>query len=540
MAGHAAGRSIYLAALVVGALLVTSVFSTWAVRGALPPGAPPIADFAQQVVGQRYFLTAPWQWPILHAPGLLSPWGVNIAFTDSIPLAALVAKLLRPLLPPYDQVVTIWLMLCWVLQPVSAVFAVRSAGARGWIAGLTAAIMASSQPVFLNIFWHPSLSSHFLLLVMLGLYFRIISGSKRALFGGVALLPILLLVHPYLLTMGAAVLAAAPLTLWLRRDPVWQQAAGIIGAGLAGAILISVVLGYTAGHSPGGYGIYSMNLAAPVYPDQSELFPGWPEAAVNATGGQGYAYLGAGLIILLAFALILCGRTVSSGLRSHLGLTVVACGLFLLALSHRAYVGHFLLYALPNHVGPLQMFRASDRLFWVITYVVLVGGIVTVSYRFPRRAYLILAPVALLQFLDGQSLRAYDRLSMRDSHAWLFDPDAARTLLSGAKKLNVFPVFGCTPGSDMPLMEALWIAADTRIPTNTMYVARTVHDQPCAEPLSAAAPSPGDILLVQPGSRAALNDMPWRDSFCRALADFTACTRDDGKLATLPRLPAER
>lgn len=86
----------YGLALLLGLGSVLWMFPPLALRGAVPAGAPAGADLAQQIVAQRYFLTQPWGWPLLHADALAAPLGVNIAFADGNPLAALIAKALHP------------------------------------------------------------------------------------------------------------------------------------------------------------------------------------------------------------------------------------------------------------------------------------------------------------------------------------------------------------------------------------------------------------------------------------------------------------
>ncbi len=152
--GPPTGPAIYAVALIFGAALVAAMFPNWALLGQLPGGAPPTADFAQQVIGQRYFLPVPWHWPLLQAPGPMAPWGVSIAFTDSNPLATLIAKLLRPILPPFDQLASVWQALCWILQPAAAIFALRGMGERRLLPAIAVALMASAQHAFLAGFWH--------------------------------------------------------------------------------------------------------------------------------------------------------------------------------------------------------------------------------------------------------------------------------------------------------------------------------------------------------------------------------------------------
>jgi hypothetical protein len=510
--------------------LVAGMFPAWALRGLSPPAAPEGADFAQQVIGQRYFLPAPWHWPVLVAPGPMAPWGVNIAFTDSNPLAAVIAKLLRPVLPPFDQVVTAWQALCWLLQPAAAVFALRGAGERRLLPAAVVAVMAASHHAFLAGFWHSSLSSHFALLGMIGLYWRIVRGSDAALAAACVLLPALLLVHPYLAMMAGALLAAAPLTLYLRADCRWRRAALAALGSCACVVIVAILLGYTEGRSPGGYGRFSLNLLAPVFPVRSWLIPGFETEDLDATGGQlaNDGYLGVGLILLVALTCATAWPTVRAAAARHRGLALCCVALWLLALSKKLYAGKLLLLNVHTAVGPLQMVRASSRLFWPVSYLALIGCVAALAAKRPRLALVVLPLCALLQFLDGTSVRAFDHARLNDPQPWLFDPDALRPLMRSATRLVIVPGYGCPSGDDTAVMQVLWIAAETRVPTNTAYVARIVHPQPCDVATALAdAPARGDLLVVQPGLSASVGARPWAAADCRPLSAYTVCRAGD-------------
>jgi hypothetical protein len=391
-------RFVYLGALMCALVPVLSVFPHWALTGQVPPGAPPTADFAQQIVGQRYFLPSPWHWPVLNAPGPMSPWGVNIAFTDSNPLASLIAKAARPFLPPFDQVVTLWQALCWLLQPAAAIFALRSAGERRVWPALAAATLALLQPAFLAGFWHASLSSHFVILIMVGLYFRIVRGSRASLVCACCLLPVLLLIHPYLVFMDAAILAAAPVTLAYHRMPGWPRVSLAIIASFGAVAAFALLLGYQQGHSPGGYGIFSMNLLAPWYPARSGIVPGLLEADIDATGGQrsNDAYLGMGLALLIAATLTTSWPAIRRAMSRHPGLMSACLALTLLAISNRVTFGKLVLFRIHMAVGPLEMIRASSRLAWPVSYIILIGCVLVMASSRPKRAVpIVLLAVAL-------------------------------------------------------------------------------------------------------------------------------------------------
>ena len=51
-------------------------------------------DYGMTLNGFLYFWTEPWHFPIFAVDGLGIPFGYNIYYTDSYPLAAFLAKLL--------------------------------------------------------------------------------------------------------------------------------------------------------------------------------------------------------------------------------------------------------------------------------------------------------------------------------------------------------------------------------------------------------------------------------------------------------------
>jgi hypothetical protein len=527
-------------ALAIGVLAVSLTFPRWALLGRLPPAAPYGADFADQVVAQRYFLAQAWHWHVLHIDRLMQPWGINLAFADGMPLASLMAKVFRPLLPPFDQVVTIWLALCWLAQPVAAVFAVRSVPERRFLVAVSVAVLASCQPTFLARLHHATLSTHFPLLVLLGCYFRAVRGSRTAIMAGCVIAAMLMLVHPYLLFMGFVFPAAVCVTLWMRGDRLWRFAGMALGVACVFVLVAAIGLGLAKGGAAGVYGIHSLNLMGLFYPARSGLFSGFPFAAVDATGGQdeGYAYLGAGLFLVLAFVTIR-PRLVWLATRRHSGLALACVVLTLLALSHRAFFFHTLILHLSVPTRALNTFRASGRFVWIATYTMLVGGVVLLSRAWPRVSMAVLPLAAVLACLDGRAMQAHDEHLLADPAPWFFPPDRMRALLRDHERLTILPPADCVPGFDMGLMQPLWIAAETLMPTNTMYIGRRIHYQSCDVAAGLARPpDAGEIILVQPGFLAVVAASP-QAGLCRQIGAYAACTVNAAALQGLPMLGAE-
>ncbi|MBN8897304.1 MAG: hypothetical protein J0H35_03820, partial [Rhodospirillales bacterium] len=324
---------------IAAAIGVTFVVTIVTLRLALGTGIDEsflTGDVTQHIVGQRYFIADAWRWPLLVTRLLEPPQGVNISLTDSIPLAALLTKLFRGMLPAGYTTIYPWLGVAFLLQPIAGVYALRGAGEKRLLPAALVALLALSMPTLLFRVGHIALCSHFLLLFAIGLYLRITADGRGRLGPVLLLLCASLLIHPYLLAMVATVLVAAPITLCLRRAP-WATVAGQVAAALVATAGLALLLGY-GGESPGsGFGRASMNLISPVYPFQSFLYQaivGSPAPRVDATGLQyeGYQYLGAGVLLLLAVMLVTDPRAVGRSIRRHAGPWLIGVALTVLSV----------------------------------------------------------------------------------------------------------------------------------------------------------------------------------------------------------------
>ncbi len=567
--------SVYLAygvALGLGILFVLREFPLSVALGHTPD-AMLFGDTAQNAIGQRYFIADTWRWPLLTTRLLQPPQGVNIALTDSIPLAALLAKLSRAVLPAGFIPLFPWLALCYVAQPMAAVFALRGIGEIRLLPAVCIAIMAICCPTLLFRAGHIALCSHFLILLALGVHFRSVrSGSATR--APILLLPASLLIHPYLLVMVAAVLAAAPLSFLARRQGVWRPAALWLVSGLLLTAGLAVLLNYGATPPDGGFGQASMNLLSPFDPAYSGLLqdrlPGL-DAPVDATGSQydGYQYLGLGLILLTAAAgLTARRRRFHFAARQDLGLWAVCLCLTLFALSDVVYAGHVKLLDLGLHWKMLNQFRASGRFFWPVTYVLLIGSVARLCARLPYRAAAALLLIATtLQYQDTSLLRHAVAAHTHDDAPLSLDgpnprlllmafmrglplpgahPETARAidetrlhaLLALHDQLTIWPTAACgLPVASTPAFLPLVLAAsDTLMPVNTASVARDQTEPDCDALQIAGQPlGEGELRVFMP-SDAALAPfiVPDGAADCRALGRLAVCTRRRDAMLDLP------
>ncbi|WP_338664200.1 DUF6311 domain-containing protein [Pararoseomonas sp. SCSIO 73927] len=414
----ASGRLSYGLAALMGLAAVLGLVGAEVVAGTGGLWRHTGTDQSQNLSGHLAFQADAWRWPLLFTQQLFWPQGLSAAMTDSNPLVSLLGKAVAaPLAGHPVNLLGAWIGACWLLQPVAAVYALRGfgvpAGWRGVAAAGAAGALALLWPAMLFRLGHVNLLGHFLLLAALALAARAVLRPARLPFlPSVAVLTLAILTHPYNFLFAAAVLAA-PL---LRRHPGgragWWREAGRFLPILALPVGLFRVLSGSTGGADRGYGYYSMDLLSPVWPQLSGLFGG---AVLDGTGGayEGFNYLGAGALLLLAVALALGWWR---GWRAGLPLLVLGAGLTAVAVTPRAYAGGVLVLPLPAWPWD-QVFgivRASGRAFWPVGYMLLLAPLAWLARRLPMRALGPLLVVAVgLQAADAWPLlrQAHHRLA---------------------------------------------------------------------------------------------------------------------------------
>nr|WP_248291523.1 DUF6311 domain-containing protein [Neoroseomonas marina] len=522
----------YAFALLLGAALAAWILPPEMLVPRAGAGFAPQGDAAQHAIAQRYFIGDAWRWPPLLAANILPPDGLNIAFSDGIPLLALPIKALRTVLPDGFHGIGLWYAIAWALQPVAAVWCLRGTGERRLLPAVAIALAASAMPAFINRYGHAALTGHFTLLVALGLYLRLVRASSVAMWAmSVVTAVATLLIHPYLAAMVLALLGAVPATLLLRGDRRWIGAAAALAA-CAGAVGGTMAaFGYLGAQGDGGFGDFALNLLSPVWPYRSWLLGAFAAQEIDATGHggwEGYNWLGLGLAAGIVAVAVLVPRQVLGVLRRHAGLALVLAGLTAIAVSFRVGLGDAVVLDLGKPPGFLEQFRASGRFFWPVGLAMLVGTVALLA-RIPRIGVPLVLALGIVQFADAQP----NRQAMRDwaqvREPWTVDAPALRRLLAEAGSVSVFPTWPCVPkpdtfGDHARQLQVLSLAAERPVPANTMYVARWRGERPrCDDAAALARPvAPGEVRIILPGARqAAMAAMP--PANCTEVGDLLAC-----------------
>ena len=341
-------------------------------------------DIRQHQAGWMFYRNSPWSFPLCKALNLGYPEGTSVSYTDSIPIAALFFKLLSPVLPKSFQYFGIYTCFCFMMQGLFGAALVYRFTKHQLYSALSSLLFVISSCFLERCFRHTALSSHWLLLAALFLYFarKAACGEKYRLLYWTVLLCLAVGIHPYLFGMVYGVFIVSGLKALTDRRSVKFTIFGILfGTGIV--LLFGYVIGLfgTGVRADEGFGIYSLNLNG-LFNPKSREHPVWslflPNRPVYGNQGDGIYYMGAGLLLTFAAVMIrLLIRergALSRWIRSNLLLLALLAGCTLFAVSNVVTFDDKLLLTVPLPEGfyrIINIFRSSERFFFLPYYCII-------------------------------------------------------------------------------------------------------------------------------------------------------------------------
>lgn len=537
---------VLFATSVVGWRVINPLNTTWLVED------PATGQLGWMFFRNQESLTFPFGW----AASLGYPLGEPIAYLDSMPLVALLFWPFRHILPDTFQYIGLWFALCSVLQFYFGYRVSRHLTNNDTLSSVIGGLLFMMAPPFAwRALGHFALASHWLIVAALEFYLAAsarISRSRMA--GGVAICFVAGGINPYITLLSLMLVGAGYLRsiVLAARDGEMSSAVkvSIIGVvvSVAAAVVALLAFGFiivggdAKGYAGGGYGYYSMNLLAPIDPfdypalllKKQPTFPGQYE---------GYNYLGLGVIVLLAAAVIRSPRAVGKYFLDNEALfaRLVVIVSTLLALSLKMTAGQkvFFDWAPPPFIYDLlSAFRASGRLFWAAFYIILAATIGAAFIAFGKRTALVLTVALLIQSADVRglynSIHAY--WSQKNAHD-VTKSAVWQTAARAHKHLVVIRPWQCdgnkTPGG----FHGYWIfgrlAAENKMTINSFYAGRTTPKQLdffCSE-------QPAQVMRdgLSADTAYVLSDefltpsLKLRGHYCRRVDGFILCSTELGK-----------
>ena len=491
-------------------------------------------------LGWHMYRASPWTLPLGTTTTMLWPVGSSVGLTDSIPIFAFVFKPLRALLPPDFQYIGLWLLLCFVLQGYFGALLVGVWSRSPWVQVCGAALLVMAPPLLARLM-HAALSAHWLLLAALWLYWARPRATSR-LWPWVLLVATASATHPYLAFMVLALVAAAH-----ARDAVADRR--LIGRATAHGVGLAIVAGvvlWQCGYfavsggddlNDSGFGFYSMNLFAPIMPmEHSALGPG---PFRYATEGQyeGYAYFGAGVLLLVVLAIVVVARRhwpfPFARARTHIPLLLVCTVFLLLALSPVLTAGDSIIARYEaSWWGPLQVFRSSGRMFWPVYYLIVMAAIGIVAQLRLRVAVPLLLTAVSLQYFDIGPLWSRLRGERAMGFRHVLESPFWRRVPVQYDTLALVPTNLCSPVDYVDPREFLLLAGRLGVNVNAGMAAR--YDTSRAEAYCRAmreqlrgALRDDTLYIGDPRFVSELRDASERQPVCTTVDGFAVCTTAD-------------
>jgi hypothetical protein len=544
--------------------VVATYFSLDFLRGTsafwIFPRAPQdhaFADMAQLFSGYLFFTTSSWSFPLLFAGNFGVPEGTNVALMDAIPVVALLSKTLFHVFGLQVNLLGAWIAACFVLTSLAFVYALTRAGVTNVVVMLAGAALVVMWPALLLRLSHMPLLAWFTFLLSFAAYLsarRDPALLRRVIWIQLALVCLALFVNVYLAFMTAFFAAVTLLQAVVDRQLTWRRALASLLMLMGGAVLTMLIIGQLSGAGApagsGGFGIWSLNLLSPVYPQFSGLFPDSP--GVDATGGQyeGFSYLGAGVLFLLAGAVIRLALSAPSraavyrAARHHWVLIASCAMLTLFAASNRMFVGDWAVIDIPlpwRLTVMLGAFRSSGRYFWPVSLVLLLAVLVFwTRHARVRQPVLIamLAAAVILQWLDTRPMRAMVAQATEQGPRMALERASWAPLIGGHRFVRVYPTVDCVRSvmsyTQFMNSELQLLAAQQNREINIMNTSRPGTD--CAREerdMASATIEPGGLYVflnwaLHPGSNSR-----WKgNANCREFQHGVVCTRTWNGLET--------
>ena len=470
------GRAGFAVALAIGLLFVWRYFPAGFVTGTSSYWLTEVDDVTQYFAGFNAFFSAPFSYPLLAFDSINYPQGTRATFVDTIPLYALLLKLLVPTsFAPFNPF-GVWVALAFVGQAVCAWWILRELQVKSWLALLALIVCLLTFPALTTRLGHISLMSHWIILSSLALYIRCRRTSEPQRWAWSLLLVAAFYINIYLCVMASAVYMVSCLYNRAKFHPAE------VGRALIPFLIIGVSLFLTvlpmervAVAAETGFGTYSMNLLSPFHGGNYLKFPD-PEMPGQY---EGFNYLGLGVLLAFALSFVLNRKAAVGSFSQHRALTWLMFLFTAYALSNIVYYGIHEVVTInyPSFMDRItSQFRASGRFFWPVGYCVVIFAIATLYKRLGPVLFAgCMVVLVLLQVSDLSNLR--HRLvdtAKRPAAAVLTQSAWDQQVTSEIQYLYFFPKFRCGR-SDLilnTLMPTMRYAAVHNIKINTGYVAR--------------------------------------------------------------------
>lgn len=266
-------------------------------------------DIIQHYAGWLAIRNSDWQIPLGMASQMGLGTGTIISYTDSIPLAAIVMKLFRNVLPDTFQYFGWFTLVCFVLQSLAA-YKILYCKTKNTGYSCIGTLLFSLSPILMErAFRHTALGAQWLILFSIFIYMKHVETPRKKTYLYFGILELLAIgIHPYFLPMVAMFVFVCMIMDVQKKNYMAIILCVVIQilTYLEGCII--GVLGNGVSVSRDGFGYYSMNINALINPVScgkytwSSFLKERPQILGNY---DGFNYMGLGVLLGVLFLAVL-------------------------------------------------------------------------------------------------------------------------------------------------------------------------------------------------------------------------------------------
>lgn len=368
------------------------------------------SDLSCSYIGWEYYRKSSWNFPIGLADGMSFPDSISITYTGAIPVASVICKFLSSMLPDTFQYLGIWGLLTYVLQGAFASILLYDIVGSKLFSILGTVFFVLSTPMIGRMYAQDGLAFHVLILIAIWFFCRreILWNRKSQIWLWALMMSLAVSVHMYLMPMVFCFAFFFYVDEALVKKN-WNKLFKICIP-----IVVTLLTMYILGDFYGtpkydglNFGEYNSKLNAffiPAHTSTIKIILGIEET--YRSDWEGYAYLGAGVIILLVMVLLSIIKKRRFAIfkdRTVIFLGVISVLFLLIATEPSFSVGNytFLTLEFPKSIEKiLAIFRANGRFMWPIMYIIMLACFKYVSLNWRKAGILIVFLCLILQLFD--------------------------------------------------------------------------------------------------------------------------------------------
>lgn len=421
--------------LTYGSDILNPTYTEWFFNG---------TDLTQHYLGWVAYRKSDWSFPIGNTDYLAYPSHTSVIFTDSIPCLAVFFKLLSSILPENFQYFGFWGILCYMLQGILTARIIGHFTEDKMLLVLSSILLSFTPVMIFRMYTHTSLGGQWIILLALETLFayKSYSQGRRVYWIWAAIGVLASSTHIYFCMMCGMILVGYSIADIVAYKRIKRNLCvlAVYVATVVGTVWVLGGFSSNVYNDGGGFGMYSMNINALFNPQiwGSRIFGALPLYGVGQY--EGFAWLGAGCIVLFFAAGLLFLRHHKEVLKSYrsgvLGLICVFLIGFLFALSPVVTLGNYVVceLKLPEVITKYwSVFRSTGRFVWVSIYILMISSCIVLTKMFRTRSKVIFLSACV-------ALQIYDTSGMLADKKALFDlePEYEEVLKAESLKEELF------------------------------------------------------------------------------------------------------